>query len=92
MSLKSYYVLLVASIAAPLYISEIAPKQYRGALVSLNQLAIATGIFISYLVDYHFSQHGEWRWMFGVGIIPASMLLAGMFFLPYSPRWVASKG
>ena len=82
----------IASFTAPLYISEIAPKQYRGALVSLNQLAIATGIFISYLVNYHFSHDGAWRWMFGVGIIPAILLLIGMFFLPYSPRWMASKG
>src|SRR3990167_4955126 len=82
----------IASFTAPLYISEIAPKQYRGALVSLNQLAIATGIFISYLVNYHFYHDGAWRWMFGVGIIPAILLLIGMFFLPYSPRWMASKG
>lgn len=82
----------IASFTAPLYISEIAPKQYRGALVSLNQLAIATGIFISYLIDYHFSRLGEWRWMFAVGIIPAIILLIGMFFLPFSPRWMASKG
>jgi len=82
----------IASFTAPLYISEISPKNHRGALVSLNQLSIATGIFISYLVDYHFSQHAQWRWMFGVGIIPAAFLLLGMCFLPYSPRWMASKG
>lgn len=82
----------VASFTAPLYISEIAPKQFRGALVSLNQLCIAAGIFISYLVDYHFAYHAQWRWMFGMGIIPAACLLVGMFFLPFSPRWMASIG
>ncbi|PJB11027.1 MAG: MFS transporter, partial [Gammaproteobacteria bacterium CG_4_9_14_3_um_filter_38_9] len=51
----------IASFAAPLYISEIAPKELRGALVSLNQLAIAAGIFASYLIDYHFSHQAAWR-------------------------------
>lgn len=82
----------IASFTAPLYISEIAPKEYRGALVSLNQLAIAAGIFISYLVDYYFSHQADWRWMFAVGVIPAFILMIGMFFLPYSPRWMAQKG
>ncbi len=82
----------IASFTAPLYISEIAPKKWRGALVSLNQLFIAMGIFISYLVDYHFSRSAEWRWMFGVGIVPAVFLMIGLFFLPYSPRWIAKKG
>ena len=82
----------IASFTAPLYISEISPKKIRGGLVSLNQLAIATGIFISYLVDYHFSKQGEWRWMFAAGIIPAAFLFFGMFFLPFSPRWMAAKG
>src|SRR3990167_9776687 len=64
----------IASFTAPLYISEIAPKEHRGALVSLNQLAIAAGIFISYLVDYAFAQTQAWRWMFGIGIIPSAFL------------------
>ena len=82
----------IASFTAPLYISEIAPKEHRGALVSLNQLAIAAGIFISYWVDYHFAQTQAWRWMFGIGIIPAAFLFVGMCFLPFSPRWMALKG
>lgn len=81
----------IASFTAPLYISEISPKSIRGALVSFNQLAIAAGIFISYLVDYHFSKSGEWRSMFFAGIIPAILLLLGMFFLPFSPRWMVVK-
>jgi MFS family permease len=61
----------VASYVAPLYISEIAPAKYRGALVSLNQLAITLGILLSYIVDYQFAQYGAWRWMFAAGIITA---------------------
>lgn len=82
----------VASYTAPLYISEIAPAQHRGALVSLNQLAIAIGILISYIVDYICAHTGtSWRWMLGLGAVPAICLFIGMIFLPYSPRWLVSK-
>jgi sugar porter (SP) family MFS transporter len=83
----------VASFTVPLYISEISPKKIRGALVSLNQLAITIGIFVSYLVDLGFAEtHEGWRWMFLVGVLPAIILGIGMFFLPDSPRWLLSKG
>jgi sugar porter (SP) family MFS transporter len=82
----------IASYTAPLYISEIAPPRFRGALVSLNQLAIALGIMISYIVDYIFAQTGSWRLMLGFGILPAVLLFVGMLFLPRSPRWLVAKG
>lgn len=82
----------VASFTAPLYISEISPPQYRGALVSLNQLAITVGIMLAYVVDAVFAQQGAWRWMLGMGVIPAFVLLFGMLFLPKSPRWLIRQG
>lgn len=82
----------IASYTAPLYISEISPKKYRGALVSLNQLAITVGILLSYIVDYYFAIAEAWRWMFMMGVIPALGLVIGMTFLPYSPRWIIFKG
>jgi sugar porter (SP) family MFS transporter len=82
----------LASYAAPLYISEIAPPQYRGALVSLNQLAISIGILLSYVVDYLLAAAHAWRLMLGMGILPAILLLIGMIFLPRSPRWMFAKG
>lgn len=82
----------ISSYIGPLYISEISPVKYRGALVSLNQLAISVGIFISYVAGYAFAKHGAWRWMFGLGIIPAFLLLIGMTGLPYSPRWMLARG
>lgn len=82
----------VASYVAPLYISEISPAKYRGALVCLNQLAITLGILISYIVDYHYAQEGLWRWMFAAGVIPAIVFFFGLMLLPDSPRWMASKG
>ncbi len=81
----------VASFAAPLYISEVAPTEVRGALVSLNQLMITCGIVLSYVVDYAFSVSENWRWMFAFGAVPAIILLIGMVFLPESPRWLVSR-
>ena len=79
----------IASFTAPLYISEIAPPKYRGMLVSLNQLAITIGIMLAYVVDTIYSQHADaWRWMLGMGVVPAFILLVGMLFLPKSPRWL----
>jgi SP family galactose:H+ symporter-like MFS transporter len=83
----------IASFAAPLYISEISPREYRGALVSLNQLAITIGILVAYLVDTVFAHSADnWRWMFGFGMIPAAVLFVGMLALPRSPRWLVSVG
>jgi sugar porter (SP) family MFS transporter len=82
----------VASYVAPLYISEIAPAKYRGALVSLNQLAITIGILLSYIVDYYFAQFGAWRWMFAAGVVPAFGFFLGLMYLPDSPRWIAARG
>lgn len=81
----------IASYTAPLYISEVAPAKHRGALVSLNQLAVSFGILVSYIVDYGFAAFDGWRWMLGLGAVPAVALCVGMFLLPYSPRWAFSK-
>jgi sugar porter (SP) family MFS transporter len=82
----------MASLAVPLYIAEMAPARIRGALVSLNQLAITVGIGVAYFVDYAFAASGSWRWMFASAVLPAIVLLIGMIFLPESPRWLARKG
>ncbi len=82
----------MASFIVPLYIAEVAPINIRGALVSLNQLAITLGIVISYMVDLYFAPNGSWRWMLGLAVIPSLVLAFGMFFMPPSPRWLISKG
>ena len=81
----------IASMIVPVYIAEIAPPRVRGALVSLQQFMITVGIMVSYLVSYAFSGSGAWRWMLGVGMIPAAILLVGMLPLPESPRWLLAK-
>jgi MFS transporter, SP family, galactose:H+ symporter len=81
----------VASFTTPLYISEVSPVKIRGRLVSINQVALTSGIVISYLVDYALVDVQGWRWMFGLAAIPASILAIGMFWLPESPRWLVSR-
>lgn len=82
----------IASFTAPLYISEISPPNVRGRLVSLNQLMITIGIVASYMADYALAGGRNWRWMFGLAAIPALILLAGLLFVPESPRWFISNG
>ena len=81
----------LASFISPMYIAELVPARVRGALVAVNMLAITTGIVAAYLTDYALTGNGGWRWMFGLGVVPAVGLTAGMWFLPDSPRWLISK-
>jgi MFS transporter, SP family, arabinose:H+ symporter len=83
-----------ASVISPLYIAEIAPAQIRGRLVSLNQMAIVTGILIAYAVDWAFADLGptNWRWMFGSAALPAIIFIALLMTVPESPRWLLKMG
>jgi sugar porter (SP) family MFS transporter len=81
-----------ASMAVPLYISEVAPPRVRGALVSLNQLALTSGILASFLVDYALGSSGDWRLMFGLAAIPAVLLFVGMLTQAESPVWLVNHG
>ena len=81
----------VASYTVPLYISEISPKEKRGGLVILNTIAVTGGILIAYIVNYIFAPSGNWRWMFGMGVIPALLMGIGLLFLPRSPRWLMQQ-
>ncbi|WP_018661922.1 sugar porter family MFS transporter [Heyndrickxia acidiproducens] len=80
-----------ASTLVPMYLSEMAPTAIRGALSSLNQLMIMTGILLAYIVNYIFSSIEGWRWMLGIALIPGLLMLIGMFFLPESPRWLLKQ-
>lgn len=82
-----------ASFVSPLYIAEMAPPKIRGGLVSFNQLAITSGILISYLTNVAF-QHvaGDWRWMLGVAAVPGAALAVGMLSVPQTPRWLVGAG
>lgn len=84
----------VASVLAPLYIAEVSPAKMRGRLVSLNQMAIVSGILLAYLVNWSFSFSGpsSWRWMFATAAFPSAGFLIALFFVPESPRWLTEKG
>lgn len=81
-----------ASVLVPIYISEAAPTHLRGRLVAVNQLMITIGILGAYLINSLFAYEGGWRWMFGLGVVPALALIVGMFVLPETPRWLVNKG
>jgi sugar porter (SP) family MFS transporter len=80
----------LASTISPMYIAELAPARLRGRLVVVNQLAIVAGLSMSVLVTYWLSFGGHWRWMFATQLIPVGALMVGLFFVPESPRWLAS--
>ena len=82
----------VASAVAPVYISEVAPPDVRGRLVTFFQLAITIGILVAYLVGLAFEPSEGWRWMLGLGAVPAVVLGVGMFRMPQSPRWLVMAG
>jgi sugar porter (SP) family MFS transporter len=84
----------IASTLSPLYIAEISPAQKRGLLVSLNQLAIVTGILLSYSVNYLLTGAGptNWRWMFASAGLPSIAFFLTLLFIPESPRWLMQRG
>ena len=74
-------------------ISEVAPKQWRGALVTLSEVALSLGILLAYIVNYLLSGvDSQWRWMIGLGAAPDVLLALRMLFLPESPRFLVGKG
>ncbi len=82
-----------STIAAPAYISEIAPAKDRGKLVGLYQFNIVFGILIAFFSNYLLNGIGEnaWRWMVGVEAIPAALYTVFAFTIPKSPRWLLTK-
>lgn len=81
-----------ASFVAPMYISELAPKRIRGGITSFNQLMIVGGILTAYIANWALKgAANNWRWMLGLGAIPGAALAIGMFFQPFSPRWLIKK-
>ncbi|RAV29564.1 sugar porter family MFS transporter [Sinomicrobium soli] len=82
-----------STIAAPAYVSEIAPAKSRGRLVSLYQFNIVLGILIAFISNYLLRNTGpdSWRWMMGVEAFPALIYLVFAFNLPKSPRWLISR-
>jgi MFS transporter, SP family, sugar:H+ symporter len=81
-----------AALVVPLYLSEIAPTKIRGAIASLNQLMIVVGILVAFIVNAILASSGDWRLMLGLAAIPSLVLLAGMAFMPETPRFLVRTG
>ena len=82
-----------STIAAPAYVSEIAPASKRGRLVAMYQFNIVLGILVAFISNYFLKDIGEnaWRWMLGIQAVPAAIYISLMFTVPKSPRWLLSK-
>lgn len=82
----------IASYSAPLYLSEMSPKEERGKRIAMYQVMINSGIVLAFLSDTYFGLTGNWRAMFAVLVIPAVLLIWAVMMMPKSPRWLASRG
>jgi len=84
----------ISTVAAPLYITEIAPPKHRGVLTGLFQFNIVFGIIVAYLSNYLIEGIGDmaWRWMLGVEAVPALIYWVLCFAIPESPRWLILHG
>jgi len=89
------------SMAVPLYNAELAPPEIRGSLVAMQQLSIVFGIMVSFWIDFGTNYIGgtgagqseaSWRLPLALQIVPALILGIGIVFMPFSPRWLISKG
>ena len=95
----------IASNLSPMYIAEVSPANVRGRFVSINQLTIVLGILAAQIINWLIAEpvaageniltswNGQagWRWMFWACAIPASLFFVMVFFIPESPRWLATR-
>lgn len=82
-----------STVAAPLYIAEIAPAGLRGRLTGMFQFNIVLGILLAFVSNAALAGAGEdaWRWMLGVEALPALVYAAGCLAIPPSPRWLVTR-
>ncbi|MCH3965802.1 MAG: sugar porter family MFS transporter [Clostridium sp.] len=85
-----------ASVIVPTFLSEMAPTDKRGSIVSQNELMIVSGQLLAYvfnaILGNLFSDPGIWRYMIAIATIPAVVLWFGMMVVPETPRWLAANG
>ena len=93
-----------ASVMAPAYISEVTPARFRGAMASVQQIAIIVGLFVAFISNYTLARFAgssiqplwlefeAWRWMFWVEMLPAALFFVALLFIPESPRFLVANG
>jgi MFS transporter, SP family, arabinose:H+ symporter len=83
-----------SSVLGPVYIAELAPAKWRGRMVGLFQINIVIGILLAYLSNYIITTLNlgalQWRWEFGVAIVPSVLFLIMLFGIPRSSRWLVT--
>lgn len=92
-----------ASVMAPAYIAEVSPARFRGAMASVQQIAIIVGLFVAFISNYTLAKFAgssietlwmefeAWRWMFWVEMLPASLFFVALLFIPESPRFLVAN-
>ena len=84
------------SFVAPLYIAELSPAPFRGRLITVNILFVTLGQVVAYIVGWAYVQWGNqntgWRWMVGLGAVPAALQCFVMLVMPETPRWLVKVG
>jgi sugar porter (SP) family MFS transporter len=83
------------SAVAPAFVSECSPKEVRGRITGLFQIMVAIGVMLSYFINFGVSINivdgpRIWRIPFGFQLVPAGIMLFGLFTVKESPRWLAS--
>jgi SP family sugar:H+ symporter-like MFS transporter len=93
-----------ASVMAPAYISEISPAEFRGRLITIQQIAIIFGLFSAFLSNYLLADiagsstsefwfgYQTWRWMFWIELFPAAIFFLALLLIPESPRYLVVSG
>jgi major inositol transporter-like SP family MFS transporter len=86
-----------ASVTVPAYLAEMSPAERRGRMVTQNELMIVTGQLLAFVINAILGNtmsdnEQVWRYMLAISMLPAVFLFFGMFKVPESPRWLASKG
>ena len=83
----------ISTVAAPLYISEIAPPERRGRLAGMFQFNIVFGILVAFLSNFLLARLGDssWRWMLGVMAVPSIIYTLACLGIPESPRWLIGR-
>ncbi|KAH8197890.1 hypothetical protein TruAng_007942 [Truncatella angustata] len=85
-----------ASFVTPMYIAELAPAEHRGRLVTMNNMAITFGQVVAYVTGWMLTELGDpstgWRWLVGLGAVPAGVQCFLLLFMPETPRWLVKAG
>ncbi|MDG6895326.1 sugar porter family MFS transporter [Volucribacter amazonae] len=90
----------LAAAISPMYIAEVAPKDYRGTASAMNNFALVFGQIVIFYVNYKIAQgmteqwlaEVGWRYMLGSEVIPCLLFCLVVGFIPESPRWDAMRG